>query len=146
LNIDFAFICDYANAAGKLCAIGIGFDTIFTPVVPYRHTHFSVVLQLRASQEEAGQKKIQINLIDDDGMEVIKPIDGNFGIPKSEGPAPSIGRFVMEFGSVEFNKYGNYCVRIRIEDTEAASLYFRVATPPEGSTQTNPDVKLTTNS
>ena len=145
MNIDFAFICDYANAAGKLSAVGIGFDTIFTPVVPYRHNHFSLVLQLRVNPEEAGQKNIRINLIDDDGVNMIKPIDGSFGIPKSEGPMPSIGRFVMEFGSVEFKKYGNYCVRVMIDDTEAASLYFRVAVPPAGSAQDNPDVKLNTN-
>jgi hypothetical protein len=132
MNIDFAFICDYAEASGKLNALGIGFDTIYAPSLPHRHAHFSLVLQLRASVVEAGQKQIRVNLIDDDGADVIKPIEGQFNIPKSESAAPNIGRFVMEFGNVEFKKYGTYSVRVLIENMEMASSYFRVSPPPSG--------------
>ena len=132
MNIDFAFISDFAEASGKLNALGIGFDTIYAPNLPFRHPHFSLVLQLRASVVEAGQKKIQVNLIDDDGVDVMQPIQGQFNIPKTEHTGPNIGRFVMEFGSVEFKKYGDYSIRVMIENMEMASLAFRVSLPPAG--------------
>ena len=130
MNIDFAFICDFAEASGKLNALGIGFDTIYAASLPHRHNHFSLVLQLRVSVVEAGQKNIRVNLIDDDGADVIKPIEGQFNIPKTEHSGPNIGRFVMEFGNVEFKKYGAYSVRVVIENMEMASSYFRVSPPP----------------
>ena len=132
MDIEFAFICDYAEASGKLNALGIGFDTIYAKQLPLRHPHFSLVLQLKASIVEAGQKKIKVSLIDDDGEDVIKPIQGQFNIPEKEGIAPSIGRFVMEFGNVEFKKYGTYSVRVVIENIEMASIYFRVSERPAG--------------
>jgi hypothetical protein len=130
VNVDFAFICDYAEASGKLNALGIGFDTIFTPKLPARHLHFSLVLQIKASVVEAGQKHIQVNLIDEDGKDVIQPINGQINIPRTDGSAPNTGRFVMEFGNIEFKNYGIYSVRVVIEGLEMASLSFRVAPPP----------------
>jgi len=130
MNIDFAFICDYAEASGKLNALGIGFDTIYAQKMPVRHGHFSLVLQLRASILETGQKQIQVHLIDEDGKDIIQPVQGQFNIPLGEGGQPSIGRFVMEFGNVEFKSYGNYAVRVIIEGVEMASISFRVTAPP----------------
>jgi hypothetical protein len=130
MNVDFAFICDYAEAAGKLNAMGIGFDTIVAPALPYRHPHFSLVMQFKAGFAETGQKKLQVFLIDEDGTDVLKPVEGQFSLPKTEGIEPGTGRFVMEFGNVEFKKYGAYSVRILVENMEVASCCFTVKTPP----------------
>jgi len=129
LDVDFAFICDYAEASGKLDAMGIGFDTIFAKQLPLRHPHFSLVLQLRTSIIETGDKALQVSLIDDDGNNVIKPIQGSFKISNKDASAPSIGRFVMEFTNVEFKRYGNYSIRIVVENIEVASISFRVSKP-----------------
>jgi len=64
---------------------------------------------------ETGHKALQVSLIDDDGNDVIKPIQGSFKISNNDASAPSIGRFVMEFNNVEFKKYGNYSIRIVVE-------------------------------
>lgn len=130
MNADFAFICDFAEAGAKLNALGIGFDTIFAAQLPVRHPHFSLVLQLRASAAEAGQKKIQVNLLDDDGKDVIPPIQGQFSLPRAEGRTHSIGRFVMEFNNVEFRTFGSYSVVVTIEGLEVASIPFRLAPRP----------------
>jgi hypothetical protein len=132
MDIDFAFICDFAEAAGKLNAMGIGFDTIVAATLPYRHSHFSLVMQFKAGLAETGQKKLQVYLIDEDGADVLKPVEGQFNLPKTEGSEPGTGRFVMEFGNVEFKKYGMYSVRILVENMEVASCYFTVKQPPAG--------------
>jgi hypothetical protein len=85
---------------------------------------------LRASITEVGQKKLTVSLIDEDGKDVIPAIEGQFGIAKPETGAYSIGRFVVEFGNVEFQHYGSYAVHVVIEGTEITSLPFRVTLPP----------------
>ena len=131
MNIDFAFICDYAEAAGKISALGIGFDTIYAHQLPARHLHFSLVLQMRTSPVEAGQKHIQVNVIDEDGKDVIPPVQGQINVPRAEGSAYNVGRFVLEFGNLEFKHYGSYLVPIAIEGVEVASIPFRVMEPPK---------------
>lgn len=130
MNTDFAFICDFAEATAKINALGIGFDTIVAAQLPMRHPHFSLVMQLRASTVEAGQKKIQVNLVDEDGRDVIPAIQGQFNLPRTEGRTHSIGRFVMEFNAVEFKNYGQYTVTVAVEGLEVASIPFRVIAPP----------------
>jgi hypothetical protein len=131
MNTDFAFICDFADATSKLNALGIGFDTIYAAQLPTRHPHFSLVLQLRSSASEAGQKRIQVSLFDEDGKDIIPPVQGQFNLPRTEGRLHSIGRFVMEFNSVEFKDYGQYTVSVAVEGIEVSSIPFRVISPPK---------------
>ena len=131
MHTDFAFVCDAAEATSKVNALGIGFDTIFAVQLPVRHPHFSLVLQLRASPAEAGQKRIAVSLVDEDGKDVIAPVQGQFSIPRSEGRTYGIGRFVMEFNSVEFKSYGAYTLAVAVEGMEVASIPFRVVQPPK---------------
>ncbi len=131
MNTEFAFICDAAEAGTKINALGIGFDTIYAGQIPVRHPHFSLVLQLRASVAEAGQKRIQVSLLDEDGKDLIPPVQGQFNLPRAEGRAYSIGRFVMEFNNVEFKSYGSYTVVVTVEGVEVASLPFRVMQAPK---------------
>lgn len=130
MKVDFAFICDYAVATGKINALGIGFDTIRAKQVPYRHPHFSLVLQIRASAVEVGNKSVTIHLIDEDGQEVVPVIQSQAEIQKPEGRPDSIGRFVIEFGMVEFKRYGSYSVRVAIEGMEVAEVPFAIVQPP----------------
>jgi hypothetical protein len=141
MNTDFAFICDFAEAGAKLNALGIGFDTIYAAQLPARHPHFSLVMQLRSSAAEAGQKKIQVNLMDDDGKDVIPPVQGQFNLPRAEGRTYATGRFVMEFNGVEFKSYGTYTITVAVEGMEVAALPFRVSPRPNAQPQqgTNPN-------
>jgi hypothetical protein len=45
VDIDFAFICDYAEIGNKINALGIGFDTIHVQQIP----HFYLVAQIRVN-------------------------------------------------------------------------------------------------
>jgi hypothetical protein len=132
MKIDFAFLCDYAEATVKINALGIGFDRLIASQIPTRHPHFSFVIQLRATLVETGEKTIEVHLIDDDGKNVIPPLKGKFAIPKpAEGELESIGRVVMQFGNVEFPKYGSYSVRAVIEGIEMVNIGFKVIPTPQ---------------
>ncbi|MFC2068879.1 DUF6941 family protein [Chloroflexota bacterium] len=132
MHIDFGFICDFADSTGKLSAIGIGFDRIIAPNLPKRHPHFSVVIQIRFSSTETGNKPIDIHLIDADGIEVIPPIKGSLDVkPAPAGILETSARLVMEFANVEFKNYGNYCVKVNMNTQEIMSIPITVAQPPK---------------
>ena len=131
MKVDFAFLCDYAESAVKLNALGIGFDTIYAPRVPCMHPHFSLVFQLHSSVLEAGQKDVDIHLIDEDGTDIATPIQRQINIPKGN-TADVIGRVVMEFVNIEFKKYGAYSVRVAVDRNELIEVVFRVTQPPAG--------------
>jgi hypothetical protein len=129
--VDYAFVCDYAEAKDKVNALGIGFDRIYAAKVPYKHSHFSVVVQLKFSRTEVGQKPVQIHLTDADGAEVIPPINGQIAVstPPS-GILENTTRLVMEFAGVEFKAYGDYSIRVDVAAQEMVSIPLNIAAPP----------------
>lgn len=130
MRVDFAFVCDYAAALGKLNALGIGFDTIFAPKVPCKHNHFSYVIQLRANVVEAGQKNLEVHLIDEDGRDVVPPIKGQVTIPRVEGAPETRATVVLEFNNIEFPRYASYSLNATIDGLQVSEVSLRVSPPP----------------
>lgn len=131
MDIDFAFICDYAEVGGKVNALGIGFDTIYAREVPFTHRHFDLVAQARASIAEIGEKQIILRLIDADGNDVIPEIVGSFNIPRpTEGMTESIGRIKAGFDNVVFPSYSAYSLHVVIQGREMIRISIKVAQPP----------------
>ncbi len=132
MRVDYAFICDYAEAKEKVNALGIGFDRIYAKSVPVKHPHFSVVVQLKFPGMEAGPKAIRIHLTDADGKDIIPPINGQITVST---PPPNIlesaTRLVMEFANVEFKNYGDYAVTVNVDGQEAASIPISITPAPE---------------
>ena len=131
MNPDFYFICDYAEITGKINALGIGFDTIYAPKVPCRHPSFFLVIQLRANVVEAGEKNLEVRLIDEDGKDIMPTLRGKFIIPKPDTGTESIGRVAMQFHNVEFPKYGSYSLHAVVEGLEMVRVPLRVSPPPQ---------------
>ena len=130
MNLDFAFICDYAEVSGKINALGIGFDTIYSPKVPAKHPLFFLVLQLRASPAESGEKNLQISLINDDGKDMMPPLSGKFEMRKLESGLENIHRIAVSIKDVEFPKYGHYSLRTVVDGTEMNSINIKITPPP----------------
>jgi hypothetical protein len=131
MDIAFAFVCDYSDAsAGKLHALGIGFDTIYIPQFPGVHRGFSLVVKLRANVVEAGQKDIVIRLIDADGNNVIPPINGQFTVAMREGQVEGFGQFALNLQNIEFRHQGPHSLHVVIQGNEMVSIPFTVAIPP----------------
>jgi len=131
MDVEFAFICDYAEVAGKINALGVGFDRVNAPKLPARHPHFHVVAQLRFSLTEVGSKDMTVNLIDADGENVVPTIQGSLEVAKPQaGSLYAKGRVNIGFGNVEFKKYGEHSVRVTIQGREVISIPFDVAQPP----------------
>ena len=129
MKLDFAFVCDYAEVTGKINALGIGFDTIHAPKVPCKHPHFFLVIQLRANVVEAGEKNLEVRLIDEDGKDILPTLRGKFIIHKPVSGTESIGRIAMEFNNVEFPRYGSYSLHAVIEGHEMMRVPLKISPP-----------------
>jgi len=130
MQVDFAFICDYAEATNKINALGIGFDTILSHQVPARHPTFFLVIQMRANVVEAGEKNFEIHLIDDDGREIIPALKNRINIPRPLSGTESTGRIAMRFDNVEFPNFGSYSIHVLIEGHEMSRIPLRVGQAP----------------
>lgn len=130
MDVDFAFLCDYAEVGNKIYALGIGFDTIMAPNVPATHPLLYVVVQFRAAVGEAGQKNLEVNLIDEDGNAVVPPIRQQINVPSPTAGVNSLGRLALAFRNVQFPKYGSYSIHVAIDNTQIQRLSLRVAPPP----------------
>ena len=131
--VDFAFICDYAEVTAKINALGIGFDTIFAANVPARHPSFFLVVQLRANVVEAGEKNLTISLIDEDGKNIIPDISSKFTISKPREGTESLARLALQFGMVQFPKYGYYSVHAVIDGHQMINIPLKVSPPPKST-------------
>ncbi len=131
MKLDFAFICDYAEVAGKINALGIGFDTIYAPSVPCKHSVFFLVIQLKANVVEAGEKNLEVRLIDEDGKDIIPVIKGKFMVQKPAAGTESIGRIAVAFNNVEFPRYGSYSLHAVVEGLEMVDVPLRISPPPK---------------
>jgi len=130
MQVDFAFICDYAEATNKINALGIGFDTIMSGKMPTRHPTFFLVVQMRATVVEAGEKNFEVHLIDEDGKEIMPALMGKFNIPRPPSGAESTGRLALRFDGVEFPRYGAYSIHMVVEGHEMVRIALRVSQTP----------------
>jgi hypothetical protein len=131
VNVDFAFLCDYADTGRKLAAFGIGIDTIYSPNVPAVHPLFYVVISLRFSMVEGGQKQIGVRVIDADGREIVPSLDTTVTIaPPLPGYTYRVQRIALALYGVSFPRYGDYSVRWLVNGTEVQSVPLKVAPPP----------------
>jgi hypothetical protein len=129
--VDFAFICDYAEVTAKINALGIGFDTIYAANIPARHPSFFLVFQLRANVVESGEKNFKVSLIDEDGKNVIPDISGKITISKPREGTEGVARFALQFGMVQFPKYGSYSVHAVIDGHQMIDIPLKVSPPPQ---------------
>ena len=120
--VDFAFVCDYAEISKKINAIGIGFDTIYAPKVPFKHRSFFLVFKLRANIVEVGEKNIKISLIDEDGKRIIPDMNAKITIPKPPEGLESKAQLAIAFDKVEFPKYGTYSLHVVVEGNDIFSI------------------------
>jgi hypothetical protein len=132
LEVNFAFLCDYADTTGgKMAAIGIGFDTIYAVKVPAFHPLFYSVISIKFSTTEVGQKRVGMHLIDEDGKSVVPPLDATINVnPPPPGFLYRNQRIALAMHGVTFPRYGDYTVSWLVDGQEIKTVPLKVAPPP----------------
>ncbi|OGN89311.1 MAG: hypothetical protein A2158_04190, partial [Chloroflexi bacterium RBG_13_46_14] len=108
MEVNFSFLADYAdNRGGKITAVGLGIDTIYARSVPIRHPLMFAVISIKFSITEVGQKKIGMRLIDQDGTNIIPPLDTSINVtPPPAGILYKNASIALALNMVEFQNYG----------------------------------------
>lgn len=130
MEIEFAFLCDYAQQESKLNAIGIGWDTIMAPELPVRHTIMTFVARLRGSVAEAGVKDVIVRIIDADGQDVIPPVQQQMQFNVQTPALFGFLNVVIQLGGLEFRSYGAYAIHLLLSGNELSRVAFQVIQPP----------------
>ena len=134
MDVAFAFVCDYAENSSKLTAVGIGFDTIYAKEVPLSHPAFYVVAAFRFRAVEAGQKTVEVHIIDADAAELVPPLRTQVEIARpGPGYRHRTHRIALGLHGVRFpdyGDYGDYEVSWLIDGHEAALIPLKIAPPP----------------
>ncbi len=134
MDVEFAFLCDYADNSAKLTAVGAGFDTLYAPSLPTRHGLFYAVISIRFSITELGSHKVGLHLVDADGNPQIPPLEAPVDVRQ---PPPGYlyrtQRIVLALYGVGFARYGDYSVRWTVDGREVTSLPLKVVEPPKSA-------------
>ena len=132
MEVAFAFVCDYAENTSKLTAVGIGFDTIYAQETPLTHPAFHVVAAFRYRAVEAGQKTVEVHIVDADGGEIVPPLRTEIEVSRpAAGYRYTTQRMALGLHGVTFPAYGDYEVSWLIDGREAALIPLKIAPPPE---------------
>ncbi len=131
MEVNFAFLCDYADQSGsKMSAIGIGFDTIYAANIPAKHPLFFSVISIKFSATEAGPKRIGMHLIDEDGNNIVPPLDTTINVGS---PHPGFlyrnQQIALAMHGVTFPRYGDYTVSWLVGGQEIKAIHLKVVPP-----------------
>ena len=115
-------LCDFAqDNSGKLTVVGT-FDGIHAKQFPFVQPAFYVALRLRFSVKETGEHEIKLRLIDAEGKEVIKPIQGQLNINAPNNGQYSAINMVFNFSQMKFEKPGRYSFELYMDDNWTSGL------------------------
>jgi hypothetical protein len=88
MNTEILTICDAAvDYGGRLSILG-AFDVIHAHRFPAVHPHCSVALRIRFDRIESGAHPFILNIVDEDGNNIIPPIQGNMEVKMPPASSP----------------------------------------------------------
>lgn len=120
--IEAFLLCDCATeTGGKLNILG-AFDNIFAKQIPCTHPACAVAGRIRFSKIEEGNHNIRVNLIDQDGREIIPSLKGNLPVKIRDDSDSSVVNFVLHLQRLKLEKYGEYRIDLAIDGRQEASL------------------------
>ena len=115
MEIEIFSLADFAqDNQSKLTVVGT-FDSINALQFPVQHSSCSIACRLRFAAKEAGEHSFKLRLINKEGVEVIRPVEGNIQIGKPEGGDLVTINIVVNFNQLQFEKPGRYSFELYID-------------------------------
>jgi hypothetical protein len=118
MKLKYSFVCDAANVSqsGNLNVLGI-FKNISATNFPATHSKMVYVASMDFHRSEMGNHKFRVNFVDDDGRNVMQPIEGEISVRDGNLAA----NIILEINNITFNKPGTYCIDLTIDSQHIAS-------------------------
>ena len=115
MEIELFTLCDYAqDNNGKLTIVGT-FDRLYARSFPVVHSHMSVVTRLRFPAEKEGHHQIKIRLTDNEGKEMLQPVEGSFTTSLTSGMLYAPVNLVFNFINIQFKSAGRYAFEMYVD-------------------------------
>jgi hypothetical protein len=125
MNVNLAVLCDAANVSreGKLNILG-EFDSIGAATFPLTYPTMVLVVRLEAHPTEAGVHHLKLHLFDEDGHDVVPPLQGDFptGSPSFLGAMIRTPPLILQMHGVCFNGPGHYSFELLVDNHHLRSL------------------------
>ncbi len=139
MDTQVSVLCDYAaDYQGKLCVQG-AFDTLFARQFPVVHPACSLALRFCLVPEDAGEHKLGITIVDEDGVPLDKermPIMADLHVGLPEGASFLTRNLVMNFQGLRFTKTGTYSVDVTLDGELLSRTPLRLVQVPTENTPT----------
>lgn len=115
MEIEIFSLADFAqDNQSKLTIVGT-FDSINARQFPVQHSSCSIACRLRFAAKEAGEHTFKLRLINKEGAEIIRPVEGNLQIGKPEDRELITLNIVVNFNQLQFEKPGRYSFELYID-------------------------------
>jgi hypothetical protein len=115
MEIEIFTLCDFAqDNMSKLTIVGT-FDSINAKQFPVAHPFCAIASRMRFSAKETGDFDFKLRLIDSEGVEIIKPIEGNINVGAPLNNQFTTVNFVVNFNQLQFSKAGRYSFELYLD-------------------------------
>lgn len=134
MEVLVAILCDFAaDYNGKLCITG-AFDSIWAVRFPCVHPHCSVALRFLFREDDVGQHRLQLSMIDTDGHPVFPENGPSFDI--NVGAIPENTYFlshniVVNLQGLPLQRPGLYSLDVKIDEQIVARIPLQVVHAPQ---------------
>ena len=127
MEVRIAVLADFASITNdqKLNILGV-FRQISATQVPAAHPQFKLVFQLEFNSSESGDKQVKIELVDEDGTEMLS-IAGKMHVPRQPGGRAALVNQILDFAGFAFPKFGDYEFRVVLDGITACVIPLTVA-------------------
>jgi hypothetical protein len=122
MEVKFAFFCDAAtiDGIGKLNVLGI-FSAINSKEFPLVFPKMTFVAAIDSHRSEVGTHKFKISFIDQDGKDLIPPLENSMEV---QGAATN--NFLIDLNAIAFPAPGTYSVDISMDNHHLKSVLLNV--------------------
>jgi hypothetical protein len=142
VNVNLAVLCDAANVSreGKLNVLG-EFDSIHASTFPLTYPTMVLVVRLEAHPTEAGDHTLRLHLNDEDGQDVVPPLQGEFptGDPPFLGVPIRTAPLILQMHGVRFEHPGHYSFELLVDGHHLRSLALHVVAGSDDAAATTDD-------
>jgi len=132
VEIEIFSLCDFANdLGGKLVIVGT-FDTITAQEYPAFHPSCSIAARIRFERYESGDHPVQIHLIDQDGRDVLPPLNGAINVVVPAQQSSAVFNFCITIGQLQIQQEGAYRFDLMMDGAHCRSVpLFALKAPAE---------------
>lgn len=130
MKIEIFSLCDAAtDNQGKLNILGT-FDQIYAAKMPVVHPACAIAMRLRFDKMEEGIHRVNLELVNPDGIPVFRPMAGEVNPRMAEDVESVAVNLILNFQHIKFDEYADYQINLTIDDVGMAVLPLRVREMP----------------